>query len=414
MPVNIWKEKSARYYRYAYYFNPGDKRVSGSTRRADKQNAWKEAERIFKEAQAERDGLIAPKAQREASAQNLPALVERFEAHLTSLGRDSRHVFQVQSTLLRLIKECGWKTLRDVTKEGFEEWRASLNLSGKTLNEFLSRASSFMKWLAQSGRIAANPLQHVQKVKNRKERRERRALSEDELFRLQAVSGNRWVVYLTAVCTGLRRNELKQLRWRDLFLDHAEPYLKARASTTKNGKEAFIPLVTEAVEALKAHMGDNTSPNDLVFPKLVPEMELYRKHLELAGIPYRDEAGRVADFHALRVVTSTTMAKNDVPLPLAMLHMRHSDPRLTAKVYTDAGKLPHGETIRKVRFIGESPVKNAVLNVRPACPAASKAVKVENDGGWLEGPKIKAPGAFCPSVSTGGKAGENAPVRNRT
>lgn len=414
MPVNIWKERGSRYYRYAYYFNPGDKRVTGSTRRADKVNAWNEANRIFKEAQAERDGLLAPKSQREAATKNLAELVEKFETFLINRRRNSRHVFQVQSTLLRMIKECGWKTLRDVTKEGFEEWRGKLNLSGKTLNEYLSRANSFMKWLVQNGRIAVNPLQHVSRNSMREEKRERRALSEEELQRLRAVSGKRWVVYLIAVCTGLRRNELKQLQWRDLFLDEPEPYLKARAATTKNGKEAALPLVVEAVEALKAHKDESASPTDLVFPKLVPEMELFRKHLALAGIPYQDAAGRFADFHALRVVTATTMARRDVPLPLAMLHMRHSDPRLTAKVYTDAGRLPHGETIRKIQFVGESPVKNTVLKSCLESPAASNPDKHDNAAKSLESPTIKAPSAICREVSNPAKLGKNAPVRNRT
>ena len=45
------------------------------------------------------------------------------------------------------------------------------------------------------------------------------------------------------------------------------------------------------------------------------------------------------DFHSLRVTLGTMLAVNHVPLTDAMQLMRHSDPKLTMKVYTDASQL---------------------------------------------------------------------------
>jgi integrase len=49
----------------------------------------------------------------------------------------------------------------------------------------------------------------------------------------------------------------------------------------------------------------------------------------------RDERGRTVDVHALRTTFGTMLAVAGVSLRVAQEAMRHSDPRLTANVYTD-------------------------------------------------------------------------------
>lgn len=48
-----------------------------------------------------------------------------------------------------------------------------------------------------------------------------------------------------------------------------------------------------------------------------------------------DERGRTIDIHALRHTFGTHLSKAGVPLRTAQAAMRHSDPSLTANVYTD-------------------------------------------------------------------------------
>ena len=59
------------------------------------------------------------------------------------------------------------------------------------------------------------------------------------------------------------------------------------------------------------------------------------KDMEFAGIAKRDERGRVVDVHAFRMTFCTNMAAAGIPLQTAQVAMRHSDPKLTANVYTD-------------------------------------------------------------------------------
>ncbi|MGF1451817.1 MAG: hypothetical protein ACFB21_07070 [Opitutales bacterium] len=59
---------------------------------------------------------------------------------------------------------------------------------------------------------------------------------------LSVANRNRRLIYLTAAYTGLRKGEVRELCWGDCFLSGDRPYLAVRAATTKNRKEATIPL----------------------------------------------------------------------------------------------------------------------------------------------------------------------------
>jgi hypothetical protein len=64
-------------------------------------------------------------------------------------------------------------------------------------------------------------------------------------------------------------------------------------------------------------------------------VRIFDRDLKLAGIAKRDERGRTLDVHALRTTFGTLLSRAGVPLRTAQSAMRHSDPKLTANVYTD-------------------------------------------------------------------------------
>lgn len=63
------------------------------------------------------------------------------------------------------------------------------------------------------------------------------------------------------------------------------------------------------------------------------------KDLAAAGIPFKDELGRRFDLHAMRMTFNTRMANGNVPTRAVMQAMRHSEERLTTKLYTDSSRL---------------------------------------------------------------------------
>ncbi len=61
---------------------------------------------------------------------------------------------------------------------------------------------------------------------------------------------------------------------------------------------------------------------------------MLRVDLDAAGIPYRDDAGRVLDFHALRASFITALAMSGAPAAVAKTLACHSTITLTLDAYT--------------------------------------------------------------------------------
>src|SRR5208283_1335560 len=163
-----------------------------------------------------------------------------------------------------------------------------------------------------------------------------------------AGSEDRGIIYFTAARTGLRQEELKQMKWGDLNLDAEVPFVVVRDYAAKNKKQESVQLVPEIVEALTAHRPAGCAGTEVVFPNGIPRARRLTLDAEANGIPYRDELGRYADFHSLRYTWATFLQRNGVAQRFAMKLMRHSDIKLTAKVYTDEMQLPIYDAIKNL------------------------------------------------------------------
>jgi integrase len=275
MPVFLIKPAKgvSRYWRFYYYLGDSKKRFHGTTRRTDKRLAQRVADQAFKEAQEEQDGVAAPKALRAAATRELSAHLEDFLRSLEVDGDCDKYVRARQKQLTRIFDECRWMLPRDLQRDSFESWRNRQAVGPKTMNDYRGALNSFAVWMVTMERISRNPFETVRIVPVAgKETKRRRAFTPDEFAKLLDVAGQRAVTYLTAAFTGLRRGEIQQVQWRDVDLAAASPRITARASTTKNGKEALIPLRPEVVEALARIRPKNCGPNDRVFKGLVPRM----------------------------------------------------------------------------------------------------------------------------------------------
>jgi hypothetical protein len=71
-----------------------------------------------------------------------------------------------------------------------------------------------------------------------------------------------------------------------------------------------------------------------------------RRDSERNGIAYCDESGRYADFHALRYTWATFLQRHGIAQRFAMKLLRHSDIKLTSKVYTDESQLPIYDAVK--------------------------------------------------------------------
>ncbi len=296
------------------------------------------AERNERAAARQRQGLVGPDPVRQTAP--LSDVIDEYLAELEALGRSPKHRYNMRLRLVQTAEAASWPTLAAVRPDGMARWLVRLHGMGRaqrTVNHWLESARAFTRWAVARGYLDADPLSRVAKAEGAQPRRRRRALDEDELRRLLDVAPPaRRLLYLAAVWTGLRRSELRALRWRHVVgLGAAGASIRLPAREQKSGREDVLPVGAELAAALMAEQR-RVRPHPEAPVVFVPQkLKGWKNDLRKAGIPFEDAEGRRADFHALRMTLCTRLARAGVPVRTAMQLMRHSDIRLTTKVYTD-------------------------------------------------------------------------------
>jgi len=304
---------------------------------SDKQVAQEKLRRLVQEKEKELNGLLPPKTLRDAAQESLLKHIRDFIGDLRAKGRNPQYLNELENKLELLATECGWQLAKDVTADTFVKWRTQQKKSAKTLNEYLAGAKALIHWMTKQGRVAVNSLAVVQKGETRgKEVRKRRAYTDEEMQALLNVAGQHRGLYIMAALTGIRHGEFKKLCWGDVNLNAEKPSVMVRASVSKNHKQACLPLHRVLLAELLRFRPESATAGDLVFGKLVPRSDFFRKHLQAAGIVKKDSQGRVVDFHSFRHTFCTYLHRAGVPLREAMELMRHSDARLTMSIYADS------------------------------------------------------------------------------
>jgi integrase len=344
--VSEGKTETARLYRGRYRLEGEAKITEVPLHTSDKRVAQQRLEEIVKQKQLESAGMAPSEAQRTAIRVPLLHHLKDYLADLTTSGRDEKYIYIVEKQIRKLLAECRWSVLSDVTSDSFVHWRARQRKAPKTLNEYLIGISALLNWMERHERIEKNPLKHVQKVQtNGRQVRLRRALTDDEMKRLLAKAGPRKIVYLMAVYTGLRRAELAELLRSDLNLEAEQPFVNVRASTTKNHKQAILALHGDLVSELIKLLAQLPPNENKLLAHLMPKMSVFKSDLKAAGIEFLNAEGKRADFHSLRHTLATNLARAGTSPRIAMEVMRHSDIKLTTKTYTDAGLLPVADAV---------------------------------------------------------------------
>ena len=338
---------------------------------ADKQTAEQKLRDTIRDQERESVGLLAPASQRETFESPLTELVDSYVADLKSLGRSEDHIRHVDKRLSRLIRECKWESLREITADSFLRWRAEQTQAPKTINEYHAVLSALFTWLRKQNRVPANPVEIISKVDTRgRERLRRRALCDEEARRLLA--GPRRLLYLLAMHTGLRRGEINALCGGDFHLDTPNPYWLLPAKYVKNRMEQPRPLHPELAAELRAlKAAGKLAPEVSLFPDGVPPMKEIRADFAAANITLLDKRGHRVDFHALRTTFITRLQRAGVSPREAMELARHSDMRLTMKTYTDVAQLPLASTVKNLPAIGDTQIDTQTLvpdspNVSPS------------------------------------------------
>lgn len=288
--------------------------------------------------------------QRAAAGKAILEHVENWRRALLAKGNSPKYAKENAVKIIRLAFECKWRSLSDIDGAAFLQWSANSRNQGKigvqTANHYLRALRTFCNWLAENRFVSESPIRFVRGMNPRIDRRHiRRALTADEVGRLliatkggkrhHGLTGQqRALVYRLAVESGLRWSEIHSLIRSSFDFDSETPTVTIAPENEKAGRGDTLPLRPELAADLKAYLA-LSFPTARAFPMWADKgAEMIQADLRAAGIPERDESGRVVDFHALRTTFGSLLNLAGVPLKTAQDLMRHSDPKLTANFYT--------------------------------------------------------------------------------
>ena len=232
--------------------------------------------------------------------------------------------------------------------------------------------------------------------------REVLAEQKEKIRKLDRTGRERALLYKMLVLTGLRKAEIASLTVGQLEFARPIAYAILHPADEKNRQGCEVPLTADLTADLRAWLAERLEivraevavgqpipailePDTRLFN--VPDglIRILNRDLKVAGIAKRDERGRTVDVHAMRHTFGTHLSKGGVPLRTAQAAMRHSDPKLTANVYTDPMLLDVA----------------GALDALPALPLVSES---EDQQGVVTGTD---PGALVPAADKSGTSRSN-------
>lgn len=288
-------------------------------------------------------------SQRAQATRNLTSQIDEYIQMLKARDISDDYVERMKVRLTKIVKECGFNYFRDINQRSFENYLCKLKnkgLTATTAKHYLDALKTFLNWAKYEGRILDNPLAYM-----RKERSTQRkgALTPEQFIKLVHITiskniiirnttgHDRGILYLLAGLTGLRKNELFQLRWSDLHVDGQNTFILARADTTKNAREAKQPIpigVAQMLQSLRVFKKAEESENIFQgFSKSTKTSVMIKKDLKTAELPLNDVEGNKIVFHSLRNSYISFLLNSGAPLKVAQQLARHSDPKLTFNTY---------------------------------------------------------------------------------
>lgn len=288
-----------------------------------------------------------------------------YEQSLHDTGATPAYVQKTVNRVTAILDGAGVTFLSDlsavVVSRYLAERRANGTLSVKSSNHYLAAVKGLANWLVKERRALENPLAHLSAMNAEKDRKHvRRPLEPDELLRLLTATRSgperygmtgeeRYWLYRVPVEAGLRSNELRSLTRSSFELDGSEPVVVIEAVAAKNGRAATLPLRPDTAAELRGFLA-NKLPVATVFPMPRPEtvVVMLRADLEAEGIPYRDDVGRVVDFHALRVTFASLLLRAGVDVRTAKDLMRHSTIAMTADVYACTMRGSQSDAVKRL------------------------------------------------------------------
>lgn len=207
----------------------------------------------------------------------------------------------------------------------------------------------FVNWALKNEYIKRNPIRDLKKPKQ--EKKEPAFLSPEDLDKLlqetekhgqtvEDVAGRspdvQWLIdtIKIAVCTGLRRGELVNLRWEDIDFEAGFLTVRNRAEfRSKSGHERRVPLAGDALKVLRRrHSELNPGGSDPVIVDRDGEpVKPDRITKRFKAMVQKAELDDRLHFHSLRHTCASWLSMKGVPLRTIQAIMGHSEISVTER-----------------------------------------------------------------------------------
>lgn len=295
--------------------------------------------------------------------------VEEFHAHV--LGnrrrregpRTERHANQSRQRLRDAFAAMKVRTIADLTASRVDRFLSKLldddQRRVKTRNDYAAVLRQFSKWAAADQRVERDPLGNVRFVDDVAGPAKKQTLPWARVRDLAAACVQRQVqrvpgvvleTYLeigrrraltvtTMFLTGLRNNELANLRWD--WIDFGQRLITVPHQHTKTARTEFIPLHAGLGELLQAERrrravatGQPVAGSEFVIGALPHHInDRLRADWKFIGGPEVDERGHVFSLYSMRTSFGTELDALGVPAPVVSALLRHRPSDITQQHY---------------------------------------------------------------------------------
>ena len=375
--ASIYRRKKGGCYYITYKVRPGRRKtVKGCKDRVATEAL---ARKLEADAMLRREGVIDTRADQYAKAEAKPLMVEDdgkvtgghladFYDALMAKGVTKARADLVRTRVVKVLRLTKAERISDLAPSAVQVAIGAVRESGlslQTCNDNMRAVKQFGRWLWRDGRAREHVLAHLTGDNVALDRRhDRRALTDDELARLiqTAESGttvgemagpDRAMLYRLAVGTGFRADELRSLTPESFDLNVKPPTVTVEAGYSKHRRKDVQPIRRDLADLLRPwlkgkergqpvfRMPDKTAKmmrEDLkvgreAWLKEAPSEKERKRREATSFLAYRDGAGRVADFHALRHTYISRLVRSSANIKVAQELARHSTPTLTLGRY---------------------------------------------------------------------------------
>jgi site-specific recombinase XerD len=254
--------------------------------------------------------------------------------------------------------------LDEITIAQIEQWRSKRKKSGlkdTSINRIITALKAAINWASKRNIIETNPITKLERLSEEDSDTKVRYLTKEERTRLIDAldarekkikkgyeSHNEWrkirgmeaapplkadylkPIVLLSLSTGIRRNSLLSLEWRDVNFD--EKTIMVRAATSKSGKQNYVPMNRVAFDTLSSwrDKAQRTAPDNLIFPspKTGKKMDDCRSSWESLM-----KAAKIENFrwHDMRHDFASQLVMRGIDLNTVRELMGHADLKMTLR-----------------------------------------------------------------------------------